>query len=263
MHNSPAARPAASSTRSWSRPLRPEPWFRSRAGTLTRPASASVAHLHSAIAGLFGQNRNRRAIRQQRVSPGARPVRPRNRRRRRPANSPKQGRVSTGFASRRALLRAHSRACPHANERLRPPSLSPTAGRPRPRPPLRSLCVSEAGLRETCSSPRTRPWTPLRRPARPQRDVLLAKLGHRVPPDSGQASDRRGALTGALAAPAKGTSADWSTASAAPEKKTEASARLAIMLGDRERPTSLHPATLAGIGHRLGTGRKAGAGRSE
>ncbi len=69
MHNSPAARPAASSTRSWSRPLRPEPWFRSRAGTLTRPASASVAHLHSAIAGLFGQNRNRRAIRQQRGSP--------------------------------------------------------------------------------------------------------------------------------------------------------------------------------------------------
>ena len=62
--SSPAARPAASSTRSWSRPLRPEPWFRSRAGTLTRPASASVAHLHSAIAGLFVQNRNRRAIRQ-------------------------------------------------------------------------------------------------------------------------------------------------------------------------------------------------------
>jgi hypothetical protein len=53
----------------------------------------------------------------------------------------------------------------------------------------------------------------------------------------------------------------WSTASAAPEKKTEASARLAIMLGDRERPTSLHPATLAGIGHRLGTGLKAAAGR--
>ena len=45
-----------------------------------------------------------------------------------------------------------------------------------------------------------------------------------------------------------------------PEKKAGASARLAIMLGDRERPTSLHPATLAGIGHRLGTGLKAGAG---
>ena len=69
----PAARPAASSTRSWSRPLRPEPWFRSRAGTLTRPASASVAHLHSAIAGLFGQNRNRRAIRQTRDARRRRP----------------------------------------------------------------------------------------------------------------------------------------------------------------------------------------------
>ena len=37
------------------RPLRPEPWFRSRAGTLTRPAPASVAHLHSEIAGLSAE----------------------------------------------------------------------------------------------------------------------------------------------------------------------------------------------------------------
>ena len=53
----------------------------------------------------------------------------------------------------------------------------------------------------------------------------------------------------------------WSTANAAPEKKTEASARLAIMLGDRERPPSLSPGQArrdwAQIGHRT----RAGAGR--
>ena len=36
-------------------PLRPEPWFRSCAGTLTRPTSARVAHLHSEIAGLSAE----------------------------------------------------------------------------------------------------------------------------------------------------------------------------------------------------------------
>ena len=35
--------------------MRPEPWFRSRAGTLTRPAPASVAHPHSDIAGLSAE----------------------------------------------------------------------------------------------------------------------------------------------------------------------------------------------------------------
>ena len=53
--SSPAARPAARSGRPSPRPLSPGPWFRSRAGTLTRPAPASVAHLHSKIAGLSAE----------------------------------------------------------------------------------------------------------------------------------------------------------------------------------------------------------------
>ena len=49
---SPAVRPAEPSCHPSPRPPSPEPWFRSGAGTLQRPATASVAHLHSEIAGL-------------------------------------------------------------------------------------------------------------------------------------------------------------------------------------------------------------------
>ena len=72
--NSPLGRPAARSGRPSPRPLRPKPWFRSRAGTLTRPAPASVAHPHSEDCGSLGRNRKRRACRQSR-----------DRRRRRPS----------------------------------------------------------------------------------------------------------------------------------------------------------------------------------
>jgi hypothetical protein len=49
---SPATRPAAPSGPPSTQPLSPEPWFRAGAGTRQTPAPASIAHLHSKIAGL-------------------------------------------------------------------------------------------------------------------------------------------------------------------------------------------------------------------
>ena len=77
---------------------------RRRVRAIARESSDASPPLSSGERSLGGDP-TRPACRHQRVSPGGRSARPRGRRRRRPAISPKQGRVSLRMASSRALLR--------------------------------------------------------------------------------------------------------------------------------------------------------------